>query len=227
IWQQHEGAVRLLFWLLFKVRIGQKQRITVQTLMRVAYGEARLNAACSGQTLERKKLLRLFEGDLATLYHYGLRPEFDPVTYPDEIQPFWARVVDLPDDADEALEFWINDGHNGTRLTDAAPRGKWNRLMSARILSFALPADWEQRLKRTKTRKSNKQVQRSAQIASSVSGQVVTEARQKLGLSQRALASQLGKSQSWVRDIERDRFQVSPQDSKVLSEVLSLPQESR
>ncbi|KAB1989635.1 hypothetical protein, partial [Haemophilus parainfluenzae] len=44
-WQQHEGAIRLLLWLLFKLRLGGDQRVTVRTLLRVAYGEARLQQA--------------------------------------------------------------------------------------------------------------------------------------------------------------------------------------
>jgi hypothetical protein len=142
IWQQHEGAARLMLWLLFKTKMGASQRITVPTLMRVAYGEEKIAQACR-QREERKRLLRTFEHDLEVLNHYGMKSVFDPVTYPPTIQPLWARLVDIPEDPDEALEFWINDGSGTSRLTDVSPRGKWNLLMNARILSFNLPPDWE------------------------------------------------------------------------------------
>ncbi|MEM8602766.1 MAG: helix-turn-helix domain-containing protein [Cyanobacteria bacterium P01_H01_bin.121] len=222
IWQQHDGAIRLLIWLLFKARVGQRQPLTVQTLMRIAYGEERLNLACSGDKRERKKLLRLFEGDLEALYHYGLKPVFDPVTYPDKLQPFWARVADLPDDADAALEFWLNDGDNSVRVTDAAPKGKWKHLIGARILQFELPQDWEKQSKPAKAQKSARSIKLKLQTPTSLSGQLITNARKKLNLSQRSLAAKVGKSQSWIRDIERDRFQVDPQAQQALCKVLGL-----
>ena len=89
IWQQHEGAARIMLWLLFKTRLGEEQRLTVRTLMRVAYGEERV-AHASAQRGAHKRLLRTFEGDLESLNDYGLKPVFDPVTYPAEIQPFWG-----------------------------------------------------------------------------------------------------------------------------------------
>ena len=44
-WQQHEGAVRILLWLLFKLRLGGDHRLTIRTLLRIAYGEERLKEA--------------------------------------------------------------------------------------------------------------------------------------------------------------------------------------
>ncbi|MBE9188781.1 hypothetical protein IQ230_00035 [Gloeocapsopsis crepidinum LEGE 06123] len=48
------------------------------------------------------------------------------------------------------MEFWIDDCSNGTRLTDVAPRGKWNRLINVRIVYFELPPEWEQQLAKSK-----------------------------------------------------------------------------
>jgi hypothetical protein len=81
IWQQHEGAARMMLWLLFKSKVGAAQRITVPTLMRIAYGDSKINQ-CDSDREERKRLLRIFENDLEVLNHYGLKPVFDPVTYP-------------------------------------------------------------------------------------------------------------------------------------------------
>ncbi|MGG6269996.1 helix-turn-helix domain-containing protein [Leptolyngbya sp. AN10] len=224
IWQQHEGAARMLLWLLFKARIGKEQRVTVPTLMRVAYGEEKVMIA-SAQREERKRIVRAFENDLSVLDNYGLKPEFDPVTYPPEIRPLWSKLADLPDDAEEALEFWMNDGSGNSRLTDAAPRGKWNLLLNARILSFALPADWELSLglQKKKKRSTNKQSRSKSRTSPSLlSSESIIAARKQMGLSQRQLAEQTGKSQSWIRDIENGRFQIKSQDQALLKKVLGL-----
>lgn len=222
IWQQHEGAARMMLWLLFKMKMGREQRITIPTLMRVAYGEEKVIIASSHRE-ERKRLLRTFESDLEILNHYGLKPVFDPVTYPLDIQPLWAKLVDLPDDADEALEFWMNDGSSDTRLTDSSPRGKWNRLMNARILWFELPTDWEQQsheVERKKQRTAKRKTKSKTQPM--LSSEEIMKARQNLQLSQRALAKMTGKSQSWIRDIENGRFRANSEDQVLLRKVLGL-----
>lgn len=221
IWQQHEGAARMMLWLLFKARMGSEQRVTVPTLMRIAYGEERLRQA-SARREERKRLMRSFESDLETLNSYQLKPVFDPDTYPPEIQPLWVKLADLPDDAEAALEFWISDGSREIRLTDAAPRDKWQRLMNARLLKFDLPADWVQKLPKVSRKKSkNRKTHPSKQ---SLSGSQIATARKNLQLSQRTLAEKLGKSQSWVRDIENGRLQVNEKDRILLAEILGIPQ---
>lgn len=229
IWQQHEGAARMMFWLLFKVRLGREQRITVPTLMRIAYGEKRLVQAAS-QREERKRLLRTYESDLEVLNHYGLRPTFDPETYPETIQPLWAKLGDLPDDADEALEFWTNDGSQATRLTDASRRGKWQLLMNARILWFDLLPEWSQSLGELEKKKNRSRAvgqQRSqykarSHIQTILTSEQIVSARKKQGLSQRELAEKTGKSQSWIRDIENGRFCPKASDQAVLRRVLEL-----
>jgi DNA-binding transcriptional regulator YiaG len=222
IWQQREGAARMLLWLLFKTKMGKEQRITVPTLMRVAYGEEKVTQA-SLYREERKRLLRTFEGDLEVLHHYGLKPIFDPATYPPEIQPLWAKLSDLPDDAEEALEFWLNDGSSDVRLTDAAPRGKWNRLMNARLLCFELPEDWEQKATRGEPKKARKTNRRTiSKIVPTLSSQQILTARKNLNLSQRSLADQIGKSQSWIRDVESGRLQANLKDQALLRKVLGM-----
>lgn len=231
LWQQHEGACRMMLWLLFKTKMGSEQRLTIPTLMRIAYGEAKLLQVAT-QREERKRLLRSFESDLEVLNHYGLKPVFDPVTYPADIQPLWVKLAALPDDAEAALEFWTNDGSNDNRLTDAAPRNKWNRLMHARFLCFELPVGWEAQATQA-TQKKLRQTQRQAhrqsaahsrtgQSARALSSQQIIAARKHLQLSQRELASHVGKSQSWVRDIESGRLQVGFKDQQVLSKVLGV-----
>lgn len=222
IWQQHEGAARMLLWLLFKTKMGREQRITVPTLMRIAYGEEKLVQA-SSQREERKRLLRMFENDLEVLSHYGLKPVFDPVTYVPEIQPLWAKLAELPDDAEEALDFWINDGSNDTRLTDASPRGKWNLLMNARILWFELPSEWNQQLAEFE-KKKRRITQRKAKskTQTELSGEEIMTVRKNQGWSQRELAQMTGKSQSWIRDIENGRLRAKSEDVHLLRKVLGL-----
>jgi len=222
IWQQHEGAARMMLWLLFKTKMGQQQRLTVPTLLRIAYGEEKLsNALC--QREERKRLLRTFESDLEILNHYGMKPIFDPVTYPLEIQPLWAKLVDIPEDGDEALDFWINDASCDSRLTDCGPRGKWNMLMNARILSFELPPQWEQQNRETEKKKQrHSKTKTKAKLRGELQGSQITQARQNLQLSQRELAKLTGKSQSWIRDIENGRLKVKLEDQVTLRKVLGM-----
>lgn len=222
IWQQHEGAVRLMLWLLFKTKMGKEQRITIPTLLRIAYGEEKV-ALASRQREERKRLLRTFESDLEILNHYGMKPLFDPVTYPPEIQPLWAKLVDLPEDPDEALEFWTNDGGAETRLTDTGPRGKWNLLMNARILAFELPPEWEQQISESeKKQRRTAKAKRKPKATNDLLGEQILQARKNLNLSQRELAKLTGKSQSWIRDIENGRLKAKLEDQILLRKVLNM-----
>jgi DNA-binding transcriptional regulator YiaG len=221
MWQQHEGATRLMLWLLFKTKMGKEQRITVPTLLRVAYGETKV-ATAYRQRDDRKRLLKTFESDLEVLNHFGLKPNFDPITYPPNIQPMWAKLVDIPEDPEEAIEFWINDGGGTNRLTDIGPRGKWNLLMNARILSFELPPELEQAADSTQKKQNIAKERRKTRTASGLLGEQISQARKRLNLSQRELAKLAGKSQSWIRDIENGRLKVKSEDQGVLRKVLGI-----
>ncbi len=222
-WQQHEGAIRLLLWNLFKLRLGGDQRLKVSTLLEIAYGKARLQQARTVRGAH-KRLLKTFESDLETLYHYGLKPLFDPVTYPADIQPFWFKVTEIPDDVDDALDFWIEDATRDNGLTDSAPRDKWQRLLNARILGFELSDEWQGNVRRRKPKKSRQKSKRwaVAKEKQELSGHEINAARQQQKLSQRALAERLGKSQSWIRDVERGRFKIKGDDQMRLREVLNI-----
>lgn len=222
IWQHREGAARMLLWLLFKSRLGKNQAIAVPTLMRIAYGEDKLNFADFNRK-ERKKRIRAFENDLEVLYNYGCKPLFDPGTYPLPIQPLWAKLLDIPEDSDAALEFWIDDAGKESRLTDPAPRGKWQMLMNAKLLGFEFPREWDLRLaefERQKQRRSQRKLKSKQEPQ--LTGDRVKAARRKKGLSQRQLAHMLEKSQSWVRDIEKGRFEIQQQDVEPLRDILDL-----
>ncbi len=239
-WQHHPGSIRMLLWLLFKVRMGRQQRVTVQTLMRVAYGESRLQEAHS-QTKERKRMVRMFESDLEILSQCGLHPIFDPDSYPAQIRPLWSRLEAIPDDAEEALDFWIDDANQNGSLTASSPRGKWGLLMQARIQQFDLPKDWYPQAdpsrdlkpkpsRRKSSRRSSKPpLSQSAQPSPdpNLCGAEISAARRQRGISQRELAQQIGKSQSWVRDVENERFRIGSGDQKRLSQALELDPQQR
>jgi DNA-binding transcriptional regulator YiaG len=221
IWQQHEGAARMLLWLFFKTKLGRSQPILVSTLLRIAYGQDRLDRAFTNRE-ERKRRIRTFESDLEILHNAGFRPIFDPQTYPVAIQPLWARLQDLPEDSEAALDFWINDGGKPRRLTDPAPRGKWQMLYNARIAGFELPVEIEQRLDAFAEQKQKRTRKRKAPDRDDLTGPDVSAGRKRKGLNQRRLAELLGKSQSWVRDIEKGRLHARPADQKRLRQVLDL-----
>lgn len=218
LWQQHEGAVRLMLWLLFKTRLGPQQHLRLSTLMAVAYGPEKLTLANGDRDL-RKRLIRTLESDLEILSQYGLKPHFDPDTYPSEIQPLWQRLAHLPEDAEAELEFWINDAQGDHSLTDSAPRNKWPRLRQAKLLGFDLPTDWDDR---KSVPRSPTGTTASPSSASALTGATVSEARRHQGLSQRALAKRLGKSQSWIRDVENGRYAATGELGQQLRQVLGL-----
>jgi DNA-binding transcriptional regulator YiaG len=222
IWHQHEGTVRMMLWLLFKSKMGRQQRITIPKLMYVAYGEAKVREASLDRE-KRKRMLRRFESDLEVLNNYQIKPIFDPVTYPTRIQPLWSRLADIPDDPEEAMEFWINDSCNGNSLTDSAPAGKWNLLMKARILHFELPPEWDKQLSTWENKKQRKtRGKNQVKNSSPLSAEKIISSRKRLGISQRKLAQQLSKSQSWIRDLEKGRFSAKPSDRLKLMKVLQI-----
>ena len=138
------------------------------------------------------------------LYYYGLKPQFDPETYPVAIQPLWARVADIPDDADDALEFWTEDANQTLSLTSTAPRDKWQRLLNARLVGFDLSEEWQQINKRTtRHRRRKSHPAKTHAQTDHISGEDIRQARQQQKLSQRTLAKRIGKSQSWIRDVEK------------------------
>jgi Helix-turn-helix. len=53
-------------------------------------------------------------------------------------------------------------------------------------------------------------------------GADISAARQQKGISQRELAQRLGRSQSWVRDVENGRLQISLNDRQRLIKALYL-----
>ncbi len=222
VWHQHEGAVRIMLWLLFKSRMGREQCITVSKLMSVAYSQAKVREdSCDRE--KRKRLIRRFESDLEALVSYNIKPVFDPITYPTKIQPLWSRLADIPEDGDESLEFWINDANSENSITDSPPPGKWNLLMKARILQFEFPPEWNEKLSNWENKKQRKtNVKKKFNNLSVLDGEQIANARKSLGISQRKLAEKLGKSQSWIRDLEKGRFSAKYNDRVKITQILNI-----
>jgi DNA-binding transcriptional regulator YiaG len=221
-WQHHEGAVRMVLWLFFKIRLGQQQPLSVFTLMKVAYGEEKLLRANSNRE-ERKRRIRTFERDLEVLFNWGFKPVFDPATYPPEIQPLWWKLLAVPDDSEAEAEFWQEDALKKRSILDPAPRGKWQRLLNARILEIELEPGMAEKLAPLEHKKqgTSRPAARQHQQAN-LTGEQVKVARKNQNLSQRELASLMEKSQSWVRDVESGRLKIQPADRKRLQKILCL-----
>jgi DNA-binding transcriptional regulator YiaG len=221
-WQHHEGAVRMVLWLFFKIRLGRQQPLSVSTLMRVAYGEEKLLTANSNRE-ERKRRIRTFERDLEVMFNWGFKPCFDPATYPLEIQPLWWKLLAVPDDSEAAVEFWREDALRERSILEPAPRGKWQRLLKARILGIELEPAMAEKLAPLEHQKqgTSRPAARQRQQAN-LTGEQVKAARKRQDLSQRELARLMGKSQSWVRDVESGCLKVQPADERRLQKILRL-----
>jgi len=115
----------------------------------------------------------------------------------------------------------MNDGSGDTRLTDTGPRGKWNLLLNARILSFDLPPEWEQQSSESE-KKSRAKNRTKSKTTAYLLGDQILQARKNLNLSQRELAKLTGKSQSWIRDLENGRLKAKLEDQALLRKVLGI-----
>lgn len=138
-WHHHEGAARLMTWLLFKTKVNRNSPLIVETLMKVAFGEDALQAARESSK-ERKRIVRLWLTSLKTLLEKRWRIAPDPDTYPFQYwveEPNSQSIAQIPDDPDEAVEFWVKDAQaeEGTRITDSRKRlrGSFEQLLNGRL----------------------------------------------------------------------------------------------
>ena len=96
-------------------------------------------------------------------------------------------------------------------------------LMNARILWFQLPQEWDRHLAEFEKHKLRYTIKRKrTKKLSVICGEQIMMARKNQQLSQRQLATMLGKSQSWIRDIESGRFQLKGEDQMLLQNLLGL-----
>jgi len=187
-------AAKLAVWLTIMSRIRETFR--VETLLRELEPKESLNKAHKDRNA-RYDLKRRWDAALSELHHLRWKIDFDPETYPAEIQPDWA----LED----------STRNNKRKL----PRGYWRQLLNAKI-SIAQPEPIPQLIAAGIEKPREKPRVQTAQL----SGDKVKKSRKAKGWSQRDLAAAMGKSAMWVSLIERERLKMRPKDQILLCEVL-------
>lgn len=247
IWYNHQGAARLMLWLLFKTKLGHGP-IRVSTLLRVAFGIERVEEARKSSA-PRKRIVSQWKTTLKVLDEQGWRFTFDSATYPPQYLPDIPNLTPLttiPEDPDQALEFWAEDAlrEEGERLTDSIkrPYGGFEQLLTARMMvrppeeilhrleeirGVALseqnrPQKSERKLISPKT--DNQLPGGSLPALQVASGEQLKALRLTRGMTQAVLAAKLGKSTSWVKLVETGRRNITESDQAALAELLqSLP----
>lgn len=139
IWHNHEGAARLILWLLFKTRVGNGP-VKAGTLLKVAFGADKVEQARQTAAV-RKRIVTQWKTNLKVLDSQGWKLTFDSATYPPQYLPDLPDLLPLaniPDDPEQAAEFWLEDASKseGERLTDTVkrPYGGFEQLLTARML---------------------------------------------------------------------------------------------
>jgi len=205
-WQHSEGVARMLAWLVFKTRVGTGQWLTVGTLMEVAYGPDKV-AAAHNDPESRTKIADTWDKNLLILNDEGWGIEFDPLTYPPQIQPCWKEEA---------------------REVNKRPRGFWNQLRSGRLMIHP-PKEIEEGLAELKKNKktlskstSKSPLSKPKKQPQSLSEREIKAAREAKGWSQERLAQEMGKSKMWVSLIERGKRKVKTEDQEQLRVVLDL-----
>lgn len=212
LWQRHEGGVVLLLHLLFRMRVAGDRGAKISTLLSLIYGEAHLQLAWYKAEV-RRKLISTFEADLEQLFYYGLKPIFDSATYPEDVQPSWLNAQNIPDDPEEALDYWTTVASESK--AGMSSKEKWIKMLNASIAAFELPEDWQVDLPKPKSRQRPR-----VSTVQTITGDTVKKARVGQGISQRQLSVLLDKSQSWIRDIESGRYKIKGKDVGLLRTVL-------
>lgn len=241
-WHHNEGAARLMTWLLFKTKVNRDSPLIVETLLKVAFGEEDVQAA-KDSSKERKRIVRMWLTSLKVLMERGwdLRP--DPETYPEQ---YWVDVPNkqIPDDPEEALEFWTTGSRAASEPSKRRLRGSFEHLLKGRLfiqppaeIAEKLDAIAEYRLINAKdapkklaaATSSNSSLDKShkAQVSRKFGGTIVKpdiiESGEQLkqfrlfkGWSQKELAEKINRSVSWVKMVEGGKRNVQPEDRQKL-----------
>ncbi|HEY9641794.1 MAG TPA: helix-turn-helix domain-containing protein [Coleofasciculaceae cyanobacterium] len=158
LWYNHEGAARLMLWLLFKTRVSNSP-VRVGTLLKVAFGAEKIELA-RADAFARKRLVKQWKTLLKVLNEHGWQLTFDAATYPPQYLPDLSDLLplnEIPDDPHEAAEFWAKDAQkaDGDRLTDATrkPYGGFEQLLPA-LMVIQPPAEITTRLQELKDHRS-------------------------------------------------------------------------
>lgn len=197
VWQHREGAARLMVWLLFKTQFNRRCPLSVQTLMVVAYGETKVEQARQNSEL-RKKLANTWDEDLLALHDRGWHIQFDPETYPVEIQP---------------------PGFG--RQNFQRPRGFFEKLLAAQV--WITP---EEVLMDETTAVEVAQPVASTDVSPvqslelALTGSQLQDLRKAKGWSQRHLSRVTGISQGLISLIEKGDRSITPETEAILRQAL-------
>lgn len=221
LWHHHEGAVRLMTWLLFKTRVNQDSPLTVEMLMKVAFGTSLVEEG-KASSKERKKLVRRWEAAIRILLDRGWDIKPDPDSYPLQYWPALPGsepLAQIPNEPEQAAQFWAQDAASapGTRLTDLTKRthASFERLLGSKLWVRS-PVDIAEKL--DKIDQIAKQKRKKAQALEpsglsgdlkALTGQQLREQRTSLGLSQRDLSSLTGISQKMISLLENGERRLS------------------
>jgi DNA-binding XRE family transcriptional regulator len=243
-WHHYEGAARLMTWLLFKTKINRDSPITVEALMKVAFGEQALQLAKSNYR-DRAKMVRSWITSLKVLMEKGWKIIRDPDTYPIQywVEDAESPLADVPDDPEKAADFWAKDAVSdvGSRLTDRTKRvrGQFDLLLAAKVWIqppqvVAEKLDEIGEAKKTNPRlepkrrsaiapigESSKVVPASASITFIESGAQLKQLRLAKGMTQVELAQQVGRTESWVKMIEAGKRKIQPTYQERLIQILT------
>lgn len=197
LWQHHEGAARLMVWLLFKTQQSRQVPLHVKTLMEVAYGPQQIQLAINDHQL-RKKLANAWDEDLLTLHDRGWKFQFDPETYPLDLRP-------------------LSFGREMVRR----PRGFFERLLEAYVW-ISPPDEWaSHNLLSGDPSNVEVEVEQEASEPEKVGliGADVHRLRVEKGWSQRKLAALTGMSQGLISMIENNSRSLTPDNEEMLKRV--------
>jgi len=242
-YHHYEGAARLMTWLLFKTKINRSSPLTVERLLKIAFGEKLLQEAIA-KSKPRAKLVDSWIKTLKALLERGWKITPDPQTYP---MSYWVDTgksslfSEIPDDPDAALEFWANDALNptGSRLSDRTrrERGSFTLFLNGRLYIQPPKAildrlnaieEGRRRLETKTTTTSNPETVQlvgmtsiSKQVTEIHSGEQLKQLRITKGWSQSHLAEKIGRSLSWVKMVETGKRKIQAQDQASIRTALA------
>ncbi|MGG6268835.1 helix-turn-helix domain-containing protein [Leptolyngbya sp. AN03gr2] len=229
-WHHQEGAARLMAWLLFKTKVNCASPVTVETLMKVAFGAEALQAARSDPR-KRTALIRKWMSAVRSLLSKSWQITPDAKTYPRHywVEPSESQLLaQIPDEPEAAIAFWTEEA-DSQQLIDVQKRfrGGFERLLGGRLwiqppaiiaekLSSIAPSSQSSPEPRSSIAPAPKPVKPIIE-----SGEQMKQFRLSRGWSQADLAAQLERSVSWVKMVENGKRRLQSIDQ---SKFLKLSQ---
>jgi DNA-binding transcriptional regulator YiaG len=224
---RQELAAVLTLYLTQNRRARSNGKYRIRTLLEAVIAPSEIEIFRSVRQY-RSRLVQRFYDTLETLTEVGFQIQFDE-SFPIAMRPEWA---DLPVEDDATIDvvaiaptktplpngffdIWLDGlvsiaspSDVESVLTELEARKTQKGKASGRQTAKKLSGAKNSNLAETAPRSSSSPAQR-ATAASEFTGSTVRQARKELRMSQAELAQQIGKSQSWVRDLE-NKFSDKP-----------------